>query len=125
MADSSPLGSNDRSGSRLGSTTLLIGDIVADEPLLIVGKFKGTIESKSNEVIVAENADVEADIVAAKVSVSGQVKGSVTGLEGARFTGTAVMTGKLTTTSEFVVEKGAIFRGQVDYMAEGQNSQGQ
>lgn len=100
----------------------MVGDIVADEPLLISGKFKGTIESKSNEVTVAENAEVEADIVAAKVSVSGHVKGSVTGLKGARFTGTAVMTGRLTTTSEFVVEKGAVFRGQVDYMSEGTNN---
>ena len=122
MASISPSASDRSSGSRLGSTTRLIGDIVADEPLLIVGKFKGSIESKSNEVTVAENAQVEADIVAAKVSVSGQVKGSVTGLQGARFTGTAVMTGKLTTTSEFVVEKGAVFRGQVDYMSEGTNN---
>ncbi|MDE0108130.1 MAG: polymer-forming cytoskeletal protein [Bryobacterales bacterium] len=123
MASISPSVSNQNSGSRLGRTTRLVGDIVADEPLLIAGKFKGSIESKSNEVIVAEHAEVEADIVAAKVSVSGRVKGNVTGLKGARFTGTAVMTGKLTTTSEFVVEKGALFRGQVDYMSEGKNSQ--
>lgn len=121
MASISPSASDRSRGSRLGSTTRLVGDIVADEPLLIAGKFKGTIESKSNEVTVAENAEVEADIVAAKVSVSGHVKGSVTGLQGARFTGTAVMTGRLTTTSEFVVEKGAVFRGQVDYMSEGNN----
>ena len=70
MASISPPASDQSSGSRLGSTTRLIGDIVADEPLLIVGKFKGSIESKSNEVTVAENAEVEADIVAAKVSVS-------------------------------------------------------
>ena len=121
MASISPPASQQRSGSRLGSTTRLVGDIVADEPLLIAGKFKGTIESKSSEITVAENAEVEADIVAAKVSVSGQVKGTVTGLKGARFTSTAVMTGKLTTTSEFIVEKGAIFRGQVDYVSEGKS----
>ena len=122
MASISPSASDRSSSSRLGSTTRLIGEIVADEPLFIAGTFKGSIESKSNEVTVAENAEVEADIVAAKVSVSGQVKGSVTGLKGARFTGTAVMTGKLTTTSEFVVEKGAVFRGQVDYVSEGSNN---
>lgn len=122
MASRAKSDSNRGSGSRLGSTTRLIGEIVADEPLLIAGKFKGSIECRSNEVTVAENADVEADIVAAKVSVSGQVKGSVTGLQGARFTGTAVMTGKLTTTSEFIVEKGVVFRGQVDYMSEGSNN---
>ena len=121
MASVFPSAPKQDSGSRLGSTTRLVGEIVADEPLVIAGKFKGTIESKSSEVTVAEKAEVEADIVAAKVSVSGQVKGSITGLRGARITGTAVMTGKLTTTSEFVVEKGAIFRGQVDYMSEGDN----
>ena len=124
MASTSPSASKQFSGSRLGSATRLIGDIVANEPLLIVGKFKGSIESKSNEVTVAEQAEVEADIVAARVEVSGQVKGSVTGLKGARFTSTAVMTGKLTTPSEFVVEKGAVFRGQIDYMSEGDNNHG-
>ena len=118
MANMSQPDSSQNSGSRLGRTTRLIGDIIADEPVLIVGKFKGSIESKANEVIIAEKAEVEADIVAANISVSGKVNGSVTALKGARFTGTAAMTGKLSTTSDFVVEKGAIFRGQVDYLSE-------
>ena len=122
MASVYPSASKQGSSSRLGSTTRLIGDIVADEPLLIVGKFKGTIQSKSNEVTVAKKAEVEADIVAAKVSVSGQVKGSVTGLKGVRLNSTAVMTGKLITTSGFVVEKGAVFQGQIDYMSEGNDN---
>lgn len=118
MANISPPDSNNNSGSRLGRTTRLKGEIVADEPVLIIGKFQGSIESKTNEVTVAEDAEVEADIVAAKVSVAGNVKGSVTGLRGAKFTSTAVMTGKLATSREFIVEKGAIFRGQVDYISE-------
>ena len=124
MASTSPSASRQDAGSCLGGATRLIGEIVANEPLLIVGRFKGTIESKSNEVTVAEQAEVEADIVAARVKVSGQVRGSVTGLKCATFTSTAVMTGKLTTLSEFVVEKGAIFRGQIDYMSEGNNNHG-
>lgn len=118
MANTSPSDSSQNSGSRLGKTTRLVGDIVANEPLLIVGEFKGSIESRTNEVTVAEEAKVEADIVAANISVSGKVNGTVTALKGARFTGTAAMTGKLATTSDFVVEKGAIFRGQVDYLSE-------
>ncbi|MCY4536369.1 MAG: polymer-forming cytoskeletal protein [Bryobacterales bacterium] len=118
MANTYPSGSRQGSSSRLGKTTRLKGEIVADEPLLIIGKFQGSIESKTNEVTVAEDAEVEADIVAAKVSVAGNVKGNVTGLKGAKFTSTAVMTGKLATSSEFIVEKGAIFRGQVDYISE-------
>ena len=118
MANMSPSGSNQNSSSRLGRSTRLKGEIVANEPLLIIGKFQGSIESKTNEVTVAKDAEVEADIVAAKVSVSGNVKGNITGLKGATFTSTAVMTGKLATSSEFIVEKGAIFRGQVDYISE-------
>lgn len=118
MAVTSPPDSSQNSGSCLGRRTRLKGEIVADEPLLIVGKFQGSIESKSNEVIVAEAAEVEADIVAARVSVSGRVEGSVTGLKAAKFTSTAIMTGKLTTSREFIVEKGAVFRGQVDYISE-------
>ncbi len=110
--------SSQNPSSRLGKTTRLKGEIVADEPLLIIGKFQGSIEAKTNEVTVAEDAEVEADIIAAKVSVSGNVKGNVTGLKGATFTSTAVMTGKLATSSEFIVEKGAMFRGQVDFISE-------
>ena len=118
MAITSPPDSSENSGSCLGRRTRLKGEIVTDEPLLIIGKFEGRIESKTNEVTVAEDAEVEADIVAATVSVAGNVKGSVTGLKGAKFTSTAVMTGKLATSREFIVEKGAIFRGQVDYISE-------
>ena len=118
MANTPSPDSSQNSGSRLGKTTRLVGDIVADEPLLIVGKFKGSIESKTNQVTVAENSQVDADIIAANVSVSGNVNGSVTALKGAKFSGTAVMTGKLATTSDFVVEKGAIFRGQVEYISD-------
>ena len=122
MANTSPSDSGQDSGSRLGKTTRLKGDIVANEPLLIVGEFKGSIESKANEVKVAEGAKVEADIVAANISVSGKVNGTVTALRGARFTNTAVMTGKLATTSDFVVDKGAIFRGQVDYLSDSKSN---
>ena len=103
------------SGSRFGKGTRLEGEIVAEESLSIGGEFKGSIEAKADEVIVSENADVEADIVAATISVSGKVKGSINGLKAARFTPTSVMSGKLITTSDFVVEKGAVFRGQVEY----------
>ena len=118
MANTFRPDSSQNPSSRLGKTTRLKGEIVADEPLLIIGKFQGSIESKTNEVTVAEDAEVEADIIAAKVSVSGNVKGNVTGLKGATFTSTAVMTGKLATSSEFIVEKGAMFRGQVDFISE-------
>ena len=99
----------------MGKSVFLEGQITARERVVVQGKFKGRIESKEHEVVVDEKASVEGDIIAAGVSVSGTVVGSIVGLKRAKFTSTATMNGKLTTTREFLVEKGAIFRGQVEY----------
>ncbi len=92
----------------------MVGDLEANESVEIHGAFKGEVRAVGHTVVIAEEARVEATIEAARVSVEGHVRGSVTGHEHASLTQTANMVGKLA-TAEIRVEEGAIFRGQVDY----------
>ena len=109
--------------SRLGSTTRLQGELIAAEPLLIVGRFKGSIEALNDTITIAEHAEVEANITAANVLIAGIVRGSVKGIRRAQLSKTANMSGQLI-TREIRVEEGAIFRGQVDYLADGKGDRG-
>jgi cytoskeletal protein CcmA (bactofilin family) len=60
----------------VGPTATINGDLVCDGIVRIEGIYQGSISTPSN-VIISENAKVDARIEAENVSVSGQVKGSL------------------------------------------------
>ena len=66
----------DRIEVTLGPTTSINGDLECDGIVKIEGVYRGSIKTVSN-VIISENARVDARIEAQNVSVSGQVKGSI------------------------------------------------
>jgi cytoskeletal protein CcmA (bactofilin family) len=66
----------DRIEVSLGPTASINGDLECDGIVRIEGVYQGSIKTVSN-VIVSENARVDAHIEAENVSVSGQVKGSI------------------------------------------------
>jgi cytoskeletal protein CcmA (bactofilin family) len=91
------------------------GSIAAEGDLTISGKFKGTIEIPSRQVVVQREGVVEADIKANQVLIQGTVRGNVKGIQRAALTSSADVVGKLE-THELRVEEGAVFRGQVDIL---------
>jgi cytoskeletal protein CcmA (bactofilin family) len=66
----------DRIEVTLGPTASINGDLECDGIVRIEGVYQGSIKTVSN-VIISENARVDAHIEAENVSVSGQVKGSI------------------------------------------------
>ena len=66
----------DRIEVALGPTTSVNGDLECDGIVRIEGVYQGSIKTVSN-VIISEEARVDAHIEAENVSVSGQVKGSI------------------------------------------------
>ena len=66
----------DRIEVTVGPTANINGDLVCDGIVRIEGVYQGSIRTASN-VIISENAQVDAHIEAKNVSVSGQVKGSL------------------------------------------------
>jgi cytoskeletal protein CcmA (bactofilin family) len=67
---------SDRIEVVIGSTASIKGDLECDGIVKIDGVYHGSIKTVSN-VIISEQARVDAHIEAQNVSVSGQVKGSV------------------------------------------------
>jgi cytoskeletal protein CcmA (bactofilin family) len=69
----------DRIEVTVGPTANINGDLVCDGVVKIDGVYQGSIKTVSN-VIISEQARVDAHIEAQNVSVSGQAKGSIVAL---------------------------------------------
>lgn len=108
-------------GSLLGPALRFEGVISAEEPLTIGGRFKGRVEAPKHLVVVSSGADVEANIRASRISISGKVRGNVQGIDHVELTETGDLAGQLH-TREVRVQDGAVFRGRVDIVTEKQSS---
>lgn len=112
---------NSATGSRLGPKVSLQGDLRADEALAVLGKFEGSITNPKQSIEVAAGAEVSADIRASSIKVQGKVRGDVFGVDRIELTSTADLVGKLQ-TREVKVEEGAVFRGEVNVIADENSS---
>ena len=99
----------------------LQGDLRADEALAVLGKFEGSITNPKQSIEVAAGAEVSADIRASSIKVQGKVRGDVFGVDRIELTSTADLVGKLQ-TREVKVEEGAVFRGEVNVIADENSS---
>ena len=112
-----PAVTNSAKGSRLGPKVRLQGDLKVDEALTVLGKFEGSINNPKQSIVVADTAEVNADITASSIKVEGKVRGNVFGVDRIELTSTADLVGKLQ-TREVKVEEGAVFRGEVNVIAD-------
>lgn len=105
-------------GSYIGKSVHLKGDLEADERLTISGQFEGNIGIPKQEVLIAKEARVKANVIKAnKIKIEGQVHGNIDGIQRVELTSTANVVGKLT-TREIKVHEGAVFKGQVDIITD-------
>lgn len=93
----------------VGSNTYFRGDIQSDGGARVEGIFEGTIDVTGN-LVVSEGAKVIADIKANNISISGAVKGDITGnkveiLDNGRVWGNLKV-------SSLLLNEGAYLRGQ-------------
>jgi cytoskeletal protein CcmA (bactofilin family) len=79
--------------------------------LRVEGECRGSLES-SGGIVVAEGADVEADIKGRSVLVAGRVKGSIEAEGFVRLAPAARVRGTIM-TKRFSMDEGAIFSGSV------------
>ena len=112
-----PSATNSATGSRLGPKVRLQGDLKVDEALAVRGKFEGSINNPKQSIVVADSADISADITASRIKVEGRVRGNILGVDRIELTSTADVVGKLQ-TREVKVEEGAVFRGEVNVIAD-------
>jgi len=107
----------DRIEVTLGPTTNFNGDLECDGIVRIEGVYRGSIKTISN-VIISEDARVDAHIEAENVSVSGQVKGSIVAQGRLEILSTGKVWADATVTS-FLLDDGGKLHGGLKMFGSG------
>lgn len=94
----------------IGVGARLDGNLISAASLRIEGKITGQV-SAEGDVIVAPEAEVEADIKATNVILAGTYRGNITASGRLELSSTAKVEGNLSCAS-LAVEEGALFSGQ-------------
>jgi len=98
--------------SLLGSTFVCTGQISGQESLQIKGAFKGLIRLKNNTLLIEQGAQVEADIIAGDVMLSGHLTGNIRAAGKVYLSSEASMRGDIT-AARISIKDGAQFRGSI------------
>lgn len=99
--------------SIIGRSITITGDITADEPLTIAGRVDGTISIPGHSLTIDDAGQVNGDLQADAVIVSGHVTGSVVATSRIAIRGTAIVDSNLS-APVLRVEDGAEVRGTLD-----------
>lgn len=94
----------------IGAGARLEGNLISAGSLKIEGNVKGQITAEG-DVIVAPEAQVEADIRANNITIAGRYKGDVTAAGNLELATTARVDGNISCGS-LIVNRGAVFSGQ-------------
>lgn len=85
------------------------GEASFTKELMIKGRYKGSINA-TGDLYIAENAVVEAEIIAASVYVRGKVTGDITAADRVELQGSAEVVGDIT-APKIVMDTGCRFDG--------------
>jgi len=102
-----------RLASWIGKSIIIKGDIVSSGDLIIDGQVTGTIELGNHSLTIGPSAAVVANLIAKTVTVSGKVKGNVSGAAKVELKSTGSIEGDVTAPS-FVMDLGGALAGKVD-----------
>lgn len=94
----------------LGSSSVLEGKLKTQGNIRLDGVFTGTLEISGN-VLVGENAKIDADIDAKNISIAGAVRGNVSGNK-VQLLRSARVWGDITATT-ITTEEGAFIEGKI------------
>jgi cytoskeletal protein CcmA (bactofilin family) len=97
----------------IGASISIVGDLIGDEDVTVLGRIKGKIQVPKHAVTVGPSGRVSADIEAKLVRVEGEVRGNLNASEQILIRKTATMLGNLT-APRVGLEDGCRFKGSVD-----------
>jgi cytoskeletal protein CcmA (bactofilin family) len=100
---------SDKAMTFLGKKTVFEGKLKLGGSIRIDGHFKGEISGKSN-LIVGEEAVIEADIYASYASISGEIHGNITAEQRVDIHAPGKVFGNIQSPS-VVIDEGVIFEG--------------
>ena len=114
-APSEPISSLDERRMRawIGKSLVVQGKVVSTEDLTIDGRVEGTIELGDHSLTIGPGAAVQADLIAQKIIISGEVTGNILASAIVDLRATGSVDGDIM-TPRLVMAEGATIRGKVD-----------
>lgn len=100
----------------IGPSVRVEGNFIGEGNVVIEGTVQGTLKTQHN-LRIGKDAKVKADVEAANISLSGEVRGNVKVTERTELTATARVFGNLE-TKVLSVEPGAIIHGKLSMLSE-------
>jgi cytoskeletal protein CcmA (bactofilin family) len=114
----SPVGAREQVETVVGEESSIQGTIRSEHSIRIQGAAQGEVESK-RAVYVEEGARVNAKIIAAEITISGQVEGQVFSTGRVEIRPTGRVTGEVNAAS-LIMQEGAYLDGQIKMKNRGQ-----
>lgn len=102
--------SSNNSETIIGPTVKVEGTFNSDDNILIEGQVVGTIQT-SKDLTVGKDAHIEADVTAANMQVSGEIKGNLHSAGSIQLTSSARVYGDIE-SKIMSVETGAVVQGR-------------
>jgi cytoskeletal protein CcmA (bactofilin family) len=112
-----PIAPRTDAASALGPSTVFTGELAGEEDIILRGAFKGTIRIRNHNLFIERGANVEADVEAAGVAVSGSLTGNIQASGRVALSKEARMKGDIE-AAKIHIREGAQFRGSIK-MAKG------
>ena len=97
----------------LGRTITIIGELYAEEHVIINGQITGTVSLPRHGVAIGADGTVDGRIFARSVTILGTVTGSITAEARAELRDTARVEGRVV-ADRVGMEEGAYFKGTID-----------
>jgi cytoskeletal protein CcmA (bactofilin family) len=113
----SPEGSSARSGASketvIGEEITIEGTVRANEDIIMEGRIKGTIEAKSHRITIGPKGQIEADMDAEDVVISGRMAGNILAHNKVQITREADFTGQIK-AKRISIEDGAYIKATIE-----------
>jgi len=97
----------------IGPCMKVTGEISGKEDLTVHGQVEGIIDLKKSQVTISKTGNITADVYGRTITVEGEVKGDLVGVERIVLEPSAIVRGNLK-APRINVEDGAKFKGNVD-----------
>jgi cytoskeletal protein CcmA (bactofilin family) len=103
--------------AHIGKSVIIKGELSGSEDLFVDGVVEGTIELRSNNLVIGPNGQVKGSLRAKGVVVQGKLDGDIRASQRAELRKSAVVVGDIF-TQRVAIEEGAYFKGKVDIQQE-------
>ena len=97
----------------IGPTIVVSGELTSGEDITVQGRVNGHVTVRESVLMIAEQAQLTADVRGARVLVEGRLKGSIVASERIELTPTATVEGSLS-ANRVILAEGTQFNGRID-----------